>query len=597
MIAIMVTTKMLLLIIILLSTIAAEIVVDDETVTSKGADDTKPDTNPKFLLQPMMESASPKHTTMKKMPSTTKLPHILMIVMDDLGSNDLGIHGTGIKTPTCDWLASEGLYLDNYYVLPSCSPTRTALLSGRYPLHTGVQEWIKKQSTMGLPLDDETLPNLLQRVGDADGSQTGGYTTHAVGKWHVGHSSWEQTPTYRGFESFYGFYTGGEDYFTHKAGNGYDLRYDKNEYCGFNCSQIVDERGNYSTHVFTREAIRVVQEYSQNSKHDNDDIRSSTSDDNNNKGEGDTDEEKKSLFLYLAYQAVHSPDEVPQYYLDMYKNRTDWTDLRKIYAGMLSAADEGIANVTQAFKEHGLWENTLVIFTTDNGGPTSACAIQGSSNYPRRGGKCSVWDGGTTGDAFVSGPAIHSLEIPTQTRYTDLMHVVDWLPTIAEIVGATPNGNTLDGVSQLEGFRQRSGDVDNDYPPARHEVYIGHVIVSPGSGFETTKWWGPAIRYGKWKLIQGEYGGGPDALNPRPPGSSYPIPGGNGTIYQLYDLTTDKGEQQDVAKYYPRIVSKLVEKLRYYQRSFVSPQTNDDTSCPFTGLENVTGIGPTWYVV
>ena len=540
-------------------------------------------------------------------------PHIVMIIMDDLGSNDLGIHASGIQTPTCDELISNGLFLTNYYVLPSCSPTRAALLSGRYPLHTGVQEWIQLQSTSGLPLSDETLPQILL--------QRANYTTHAVGKWHVGHSMWEQTPTYRGFESFYGFYTGGEDYFTHSTGNGggYDLRYDSKEYCGFNCSQIVNERGNYSTHVFTREAIRIIRDY-----HIQTNTRTAATPKKMTKEERkDEDTTTKPLFLYLAYQAVHAPNEVPQEYLNMYENYTNWTKQRKIYAGMLSAADEGIYNVTIALQQYGLWDDTLVIFTTDNGGPTDVCAVQGSSNYPRRGGKCSIWEGGTQGDAFLSGPALRKLNIPSQSRYDDFIHVVDWLPTLADLLHVTPNGNTLDGVSQLTGFRERTvsiaasaaegigrGDTHddimnmknttnntNEFPPARRELYIGHVIMRDGSGIHsTTKWWGPAIRYGKWKLIQGKYGGGPDVSNPNPPGTVYPAPGGiTNTTYQLYDVSTDKGEQVDLSMYYPRVVHMLVRKLQYYQRTFVTPQPNDDTSCPFTGLVNNSIVGPTWY--
>ena len=280
-----------------------------------------------------------------------------MIVMDDLGSHDLGLHGTGIQTPHSDRLARDGIYLDKYYVTPYCSPTRASLLSGKYPLHTGVSHWIRPQSTMGLPLQDETLADLLRRAG---------YATHATGKWHVGHSKWEQTPTWRGFDSFFGFYGGGEDYFTHGQGGYYDLRWDKSPDCDESCSEIVNEAGNYSTHVFVREAIRRIHEHVDAGR-------------------------DRPLFLYLAYQAVHCPNQVPQMYMDRYANYTDWSNLRKNYAGMLTAADEGIGNVTTALHDLGLWENTLVIFTTDNGGPTESCCIQGSSNYPKRGGKCTIW--------------------------------------------------------------------------------------------------------------------------------------------------------------------------------------------------------------
>lgn len=279
--------------------------------------------------------------------------------MDDLGSHDLGFHGTGIQTPNIDKLARQGIYLDQYYVTPYCSPTRAALLSGRYPLHTGVSHWIRPQSTMGLPLEDYTLAQLLQQAG---------YATHAVGKWHVGHSKWEQTPTWRGFDSFYGFYGGGEDYFTHGQSGYFDLRWDPQPFSDESSSQVVDtEQGNYSTHVFSREAIHRIQEH------------------------GESSDETIPLFLYLAYQAVHCPNQVPSEYMNRYANRTDWSDRRKNYAGMLTAADEGVGKVVQALKDQSMWENTMVIFTTDNGGPTESCCVQGSSNYPKKGGKCTVW--------------------------------------------------------------------------------------------------------------------------------------------------------------------------------------------------------------
>jgi arylsulfatase A-like enzyme len=122
-----------------------------------------------------------------------KLPNILFVIVDDLGSHDLGMHGTGILSPHADELARQGVYLENYYVLPYCSPTRASILSGRYPLHTGCHTIINDYHTQGLPLDEETLPQVLRKAG---------YQAHAVGKWHVGHSRWEQTPTFRGFQSF-----------------------------------------------------------------------------------------------------------------------------------------------------------------------------------------------------------------------------------------------------------------------------------------------------------------------------------------------------------------------------------------------------------
>ena len=521
-----------------------------------------------------------------------KRPHILFIVLDDLGSHDLGRHGSGIMTPNIDQLASEGVYLDNYYVLPYCSPTRASLLSGRYPLHTGVHQVIREQSVQSLPLDEETLAQIMERAG---------YETHAVGKWHIGHSDWRMTPTFRGFQSFFGFYIGGEDYFTHYNGAGYDLRYDKQEFCGKDCSQLPDERGNYSTHVFTREAIRVIENY-----RDVSDTTSSTSEQDEDKTKTTSEHRHHPLFLYLAYQAVHDPDQVPEEYRKPYEeiaNKTGWDKRRTTYAGMLTAADEGIGKVIQALKDKGIWDHTVVVFTTDNGGPSDVCAIQGSSNYPKRGGKCTVYEGGTTGDGFISGPALTpDWGIPTgrERTYRHIFHVVDWLPTLTAAVGNKPKGKPLDGVNHLASLRYddrlSTNKVSADAPKLpREEVYVGYAYYPwTNTGKDTGVWFGPAIRYMDWKLIQGR-SGGPEDPNNIPSGANAPLPGGNTTYtYLLYDLSKDLGETVNIADENPVILQLLQSKLRDYQKTYVAPQAEVDPSCPFPGLANHSVFKKVW---
>jgi arylsulfatase A-like enzyme len=509
---------------------------------------------------------------------SSPLPHIVFIVMDDLGSHDLGMHGSGIETPNCDWLAAQGIYLSNYYVLPTCSPTRAAIMSGKYPLHTGVHTVIKPESTRGLPLDEETIPQVLKKAG---------YSTHAVGKWHLGHSSWEQTPTFRGFDSFFGYYLGGQDYFTHRQQGSYDLRWDREPNCGAGCSVLRDETGNYSTHVYTREAIHRIREH-QNSE--------------------------QPLFLYLAYQAVHNPNAVPEEYKTRYNSNVTWNDKRITYAGMLTAADEGIGNVTAALKEYGLWENSLLVFTTDNGGPTEVCAVQGSSNFPLRGGKCTVWEGGTTGDGFLSGPYLAKLKLPSATTAEGIFHAVDWLPTLGEIAGGVQKDGPIDGVSQLNALRTKQ--------PARKEVFVGY-------GFDQRDWYGPAIRVNHWKLIEGS--GGPDALKQAErhygsmqqkrmkdkgrrsgffnEGMDYKIGKKNRdhrkkgfeynhrqmpdeeSFYLLFNLELDKEELHNVADLFPEIVKELVEKLEAYKREFV-PEAAEKDACTFEIAQ--TEMGATW---
>eukprot|EP00934_Nitzschia_sp_Nitz4_P005314 Nitzschia sp. Nitz4//scaffold32_size149145//69827//74087//NITZ4_002882-RA/size149145-processed-gene-0.96-mRNA-1//1//CDS//3329548078//5304//frame0 len=484
-------------------------------------------------------------------------PHILMIVMDDLGSQDLGIHGSGIHTPHANKLALQGVYLDNYYVLPYCSPTRAALLSAKYPLHTGVHNVIWPPSTAGLPLQEETLADLLHRAG---------YHTTAIGKWHIGHSNWNQTPTFRGFDEFFGFYYGGEDYYTHMHNGGYDLRHDQQRHCGKGCSRVAAEAvGNYSSPLFAKETIRMLHDYLE--KQSARDAKS-----------------VKPLFQYLAFQAVHCPNEVPEEYVDMYDNFTTFSPQRKIYAGMLTAADDAIGEVIDAYKKAGIWNDTLVIFTTDNGGPTTVGCIQGSSNYPKRGGKCTLWEDGTTGDGFIGGPALQNLGVSGRRRFRHLFHVVDWLPTIAEWVGVVPrNLDQLDGMSQVDSLRYGGA--------TRTELFVGFSDNENG-GHQS--WFGPSLRHLNWKIIQGDYGG-PDEENPKAIGIKHPMPGGSAnSSYLLFDLEMDPMETLNLADDYPEILQDMIYKLQLYQQSYVAPQVNDGSDCPFPGFVNYTGVGPTW---
>jgi arylsulfatase A-like enzyme len=336
---------------------------------------------------------------------------------------------------------------------------------------------------------------------------------------------------------------------------------------GATCSFNVDERGNYSTHVFTREAIRVIEE------HDAD----------------------QPLFLYFAHQAVHAPDEVPAEYYNLYQNQTSWTKQRKTYAGMLTAADESIANVIAALQRKGMWDNTLVVFTTDNGGPTAVCAVQGSTNKPpRRGGKCTIWEGGTTGDAFLSGPALSRMmgrESPDDTqgsnKYPHIFHAVDWLPTLAAVASAKPEGKVLDGVNQLDALLANGRSSECPPRPPREEVFVGYAAYGDA-------WYGPAVRWKNWKLLQGD-SGGPEDQGTIPPGSHQPSKGGTlGDSYKLYDLDTDPGESEDLSQEHPIIVQILQAKLQEYQRTYVPPIDNDPDCGPFRGITNTSEFGPTW---
>ncbi|RUS68761.1 hypothetical protein EGW08_023476 [Elysia chlorotica] len=341
--------------------------------------------------------------------SEAQCPNVVFVLADDYGYNDIGYHGSEIQTPTLDKLASSGVKLENYYVQPICTPTRSQLMSGRYQIHTGLQHGIiRPDQPNGLPLDSLTL---------ADKMKQSGYSTHMVGKWHLGFYKQEYLPWNRGFDTYFGYLTGSEDYFKHTR------EYKGKDFLDLHSEQgpVKNESGHYSAHLFTQKAVDVINSHDQN----------------------------KPLFLYMAYQSVHGPLEVPDKYLEQYKNIKD--ENRRTYAGMVSALDEGVRNLTQALQSKGLWDNTIFIFSTDNGGINTV----GGNNFPLRGGKGTLWDGGMHGIGFVAGGALNPERSGEISR--ELIHVSDWFPTLVKIAGGHFNGCLpLDGVDQWDTINKGS---------------------------------------------------------------------------------------------------------------------------------------------
>ncbi|GFS18383.1 arylsulfatase B [Elysia marginata] len=249
-------------------------------------------------------------------------PNIVFVLADDYGYNDIGYHSDQIRTPNLDSLAKSGVTLENYYVQPICTPTRSQLMSGKYQIHTGLQhDILYPDQRNGLPLDCPTIADQLRKAG---------YATHLVGKWHLGFYREDYLPYRRGFDTAFGYLNGQEDYFTHYRpydGTPYlDLRHE--------ATPVMNETGRYSTHLFTSKAIDLVKNH----------------------------DRSKPLFLYLALQATHAPLQVPKEYEEQYKHIKN--NKRQVFAGMVSAMDEGMKNLTDALKETKMWENTVFFFST-----------------------------------------------------------------------------------------------------------------------------------------------------------------------------------------------------------------------------------------
>jgi arylsulfatase A-like enzyme len=247
-------------------------------------------------------------------------PNILYIVADDLGWKDVGFHGSNIKTPNLDALAAKGAKLEQFYAEPMCTPTRAAIMTGRYPMRYGLQTAVIPQGhTYGLATDEWLLPQALKDAG---------YETAIVGKWHLGHADQKFWPRQRGFDHAYGPLIGEIDYFTHKVDGKVDW---------FRDNEVVEEEG-YSTTLLGNEAVKLIE------RHD----------------------PATPLFLYLAFNAVHTPYQAPQEYLDQYKNIEDPS--RRAYAASATAMDDQIRRVIAALDQKKMLGNTLFIFQSDNGG-------------------------------------------------------------------------------------------------------------------------------------------------------------------------------------------------------------------------------------
>ena len=367
-------------------------------------------------------------------------PNIVYVVADDQGWKDVGFHGSDIATPSLDRLAAGGARLEAFYAQPMCTPSRAALMTGRYPHRYGLQTLvIPSNGRYGLATDEKLLPQLLAEAG---------YRTAIVGKWHLGHADRKYWPLQRGFDFQYGPLLGEIDYFTHDAHGVRDW---------YRQEKPLKQAG-YATELIGNEAVRWL------SRQD----------------------AKQPFFLYLAFTAPHAPYQAPQRLLDRYAAIAD--PARRAYAAMITSMDEQVGRVVAALDAKGLRDRTLIVFQSDNGGPRDARftgeidmskSTIPADNGPWRDGKGSLYEGGVRVVALANWPG----HIPAGTVVEAPLHVVDMLPTLATLAGARVAATKpLDGVDQWAA-------IADGRPSARSEVVID---VEPFRA---------ALRDGDFKLV------------------------------------------------------------------------------------------------
>lgn len=352
-------------------------------------------------------------------------PNIVIILADDLGYGDISLHGSSIKTPNIDKIASEGIELCRHYACPVSSPTRAGLMTGRYPSRFEIRETvIPPWRKYGLDENEETIADVLGR---------NGYTNRAIiGKWHLGHGRKAYYPLNRGFTHFYGCLNGAIDYFTHERDGEIDWHNDWD---------TCREQG-YSTDLIASEAVDCIKEYSPG---------------------------QEPYFLYIAFNAPHSPymapvDEIAEHIpieeyqaLTKKKEKNGWN-----YRAMVTRMDKGIGQILNAIKESGEMDNTIILFMSDNGGVPNFEPY--STNRPLRGSKFEEFEGGVR----VSGAIYWEKGFRQGDRkIEEVTSIVDILPTIADIIDAPQKPQKqYDGISL---YPLLKGESDN----LNRTLYLG----------------------------------------------------------------------------------------------------------------------------
>ncbi|MPY88697.1 MAG: sulfatase-like hydrolase/transferase [Luteitalea sp.] len=426
------------------------------------------------LVPPERRSASPQAAVR---------PNIVFILSDDQGWNDIGYNGSRIATPNLDRLAAEGVRLKQHYVSPTCSPTRVALLTGRNPARFNV--FTPLGATTDVTPQDVHLPIALQALG---------YSTHISGKWHIGETP-EHRPLRYGFTTSYGYLRGQIDPYTHRYKVGNHVTWHRND-------EFVEEDG-HVTRLITDEAIRIIESA-----------------------------EDQPFFLYIAHHAPHYPLNEAPVWIEPYDDVFDdvW---RRHYAASITHMDHEIGRVVDALDRTQRRRNTLLVFSSDNGGQESwgappteyngryASHATLGDNTPLRGWKGQLYEGGIRVPAFVNWPAVLD-----GGREVDLpVHILDWAPTLIGLAGGE-----VDPEWNLEGrdlWTLLSGR-RTDWEPRR--FYWNHA----------DRIW--AVRDGDWKLVA-QASGDPE----------------------LFNLSSDPDEKENLAQRHPERVRELRQRLEEEQ--------------------------------
>ena len=356
-------------------------------------------------------------------------PNLIVIMTDDMGYADVGFNGCkDIPTPNIDSIAYNGAHIVNGYVsFPVCGPSRAGFITGRYQDRFGftTNPTIDPANNIaGLPLDEKTIAEVLR---------TKGFKSAIVGKWHLGtHPNFH--PLNRGFDYFYGFLSGGHNYFMNQL-TIENLENVKSKWAWYKTKlrenhkilEFEDYKTDYLTDELSEAGLRFINKQAENNQ---------------------------SFFLFLAYNAPHTPMHATEKYLSRFPDIED--KKRKTYAAMISAVDDGVGNVLRTLKDNGIEENTLIVFLSDNGGAHN----NASQNTPLRGTKGSVYEGGLRVPFAIQWKGV----IPANTSYEESVSSLDIMSSIVDILDIKTNPKKpLDGVNIIPYLTGKKKGAPHEY--------------------------------------------------------------------------------------------------------------------------------------
>ena len=450
-----------------------------------------------MVKQPLRFSATFLGLLLAGVAAANERPNILLILTDDLGYADVGFNGgKDVRTPNLDQLAANGMTFSQAYVPhPFCGPSRAGLMTGRYPHKIGAQFNLPSEgSNLGVPRSEVFISKLLQDAG---------YFTGAIGKWHLGEAR-EFHPNERGFDDFYGFLGGGHSYFPDEFRQAYDAQVALGNTHIWEYLRPLEKNGTeveeteYVTDGLSREAVNFVREAAGR---------------------------EAPFFLYLAYNAPHTPLEAKDDDLALFKGIKD--EKRRIYAAMVYAVDRGVGKIVDALSDTGQLNSTLIVFLSDNGGRLD----EGGNNFPLRAGKGSVHEGGYRSPMFMHWPD----RLNAGTRFEYAVLALDFYPMFAGLAGAViPADQKLDG-------RDIWQDILSGQNPHHGEFLY---TLRHRKGFSDA-----AVRRDQWKAVKT---------------GSQP--------WKLFNIEEDMGEHRDLRGQHPAVLANMVREMERWSWDNAEPR-------------------------